>query len=482
MPNPQIDAPLLMPRAFEPNGRPRVAATRLDYRRPPDATFINLNLMLVNADGTFDQQHYLPLGLLYMAGVAERAGYNIEHVDYQLFNYARHFDAKLFVDAVECLAPVVCISCMSNLLPFALVVAEAVKQREPEAVVVLGGVGPSPVARGIVEAFPMVDIVVEGEGEANILGILAGDREPLPPVRIVNDLDSLPLPAYGLIDFENYDAMPSVITSRGCPYKCTFCTEPYNFSGSVRFRNVDSILEEIELVHMLSGRNTFLFQDDILPLKPSRFRRLLAGMRALPFPIEWKCFSRVDLMNDALMQEMAESGCVQIRYGIEAGSDKTLERIRKGFTIETAYDVAARSVNTFPSVHCSFIWGYPFETAEDFEETLRWVERFEASGCTVLLFEYAPLPGSPLYRMTNAPLTFSRDRYSIYVITGHEVVDGLAHRIEPMHRPIFDLIQKHPTIFSGFYEYQNRELLEMKRRLGYFNANRKSELRNEYDL
>lgn len=460
-----------------------VVRSRLDYSRPADVTLLNLNLMLAHSDGTFDQQVYLPLGMLYMAAVLGKAGHNPEFIDYQLFTHARLFDEHLFVRALGDIAPLVCISCMSNLLPFAVAVSRELKRRHPACRIALGGVGPSPVAHLLLNTFPFIDHVVEGEGEEHILDLIAGRAARIPKVSVPEDLDALPLPAYQLIDFSLYDASPSIITSRGCPYKCTFCTEPYNFSGKVRFRSVESILEELELVHTLSGRKMFLFQDDILPMKPSRFHRLLDGMMNLSFPIEWKCFSRVDLMDEAMMHKMVKAGCKQIRYGVESGCNRTLERIRKEFTIEKAYEVAARSAQLFPSVHCSFIWGYPFETPEDFEETLHWVERFEQAGVSVLLFEFSPLPGSPLYQETNMPLTFAKERYSIYVLTGHEVLSGGGdHRTDPRHEGIYQMIQDNPAIFSGFYEYDNRAMLNLRRRFAYFNDQRKSRMKNEYDL
>jgi len=267
--------------------RPHIPRSRTRPGQPADATLINLNLMLVNLDGTFDQQVYTPLGLLYIASCLEQEGANVEFIDYQTFSHARTFDAGLLADAIGETADLVGISCMSNLLPFAILVAEELKKRRPGCKTVMGGVGPSPVAREIVEAFPFVDSVVEGEGELIMREFLASGRvDPLPSRRIVTELDTLPIPAYHLLDYNLYDAAPSVITSRGCPYKCTFCTEPYNFAGRVSFRDVDSILEEIELVHARSGKELFLFQDDILPLKRSRFSRLLEGFRNLFFPMK----------------------------------------------------------------------------------------------------------------------------------------------------------------------------------------------------
>lgn len=463
--------------------RPELMRARTRPNEPPDITLINLNLMLVNADGSFDQQAYLPLGLLYISGCLEREGYNVELVDYQLFSDAQKFDVDLFVEALDDLAPLVGIGCMSNLLPFSILAARRIKRAQPDCRIVLGGVGPSPVASELLRAFPFIDCVVEGEGELNMLDFMRGTLDALPQVRTVSDLDSLALPAYNLVDFSLYDSSPSIITSRGCPYKCTFCTEPYNFGASVRFRSVESIVEELELVHALSGRTLFLFQDDILPLQPSRFRGLLKGLRELSFPIQWKCFSRVDLISDELMMEMADTGCVQIRYGIESGSNRTLERIRKGFTIELAREVAARSVKYFPSVHVSFIWGYPFEEIEEFEETLHAIEWFQEAGVRVLLFEYSPLPGSPLFRESaKDSLRFSEEDYSFFVITGHELCGSDGYSSSEEHRRMYDLIRDFPQIFSGFYRYDTMDILEKRQRLRQFAIGHRSPLRNEYDL
>ena len=456
--------------------------SRTSPEEPPDVTLLNLGLMLVNASGSYDQQAYLPLGPLYIAACLEREGYNVELADYQVFSAARTFDANDLVEGLSNPAPVIGISCMSNLLPYTIHVAEKLKDRYPDRQIVLGGVGPSPVAREIIEAFPFVDAVIEGEGEISMLDFVRnGKRGHIPP-QVPTRLDDLPLPAYSLIDFDLYDAAPSVITSRGCPFQCTFCTEPYNFGGHVRFRDVDSVMEEIELLHGLSGKDMFLFQDDILPLKPSRFRRMAAGFRNRSFPLKWKCFGRVDLMTEDIMREMVESGCVQIRYGVESGSNKTLQRIKKGFTIERAYEVAVKSLEYFPTVHASFIWGYPFEEISDMEDTLDWVTRFEDAGISVLLFEFSPLPGSPLYKEHRDKLIFSKERYSFYVVTGHEIVHREGYRSSETFEPVYRLIEEHPSIFSGFYQYEGTLALAQRQRLEQYRVNRRTKIKGEYDL
>ncbi|MBW1709194.1 MAG: radical SAM protein [Deltaproteobacteria bacterium] len=469
--------------SLEPGkGKPQVRLSRTRNGDPPDVTLINLNLMLINNAGRFDQQNYIPLGLLYIAACLEREGCNVEFIDYQLFSHSRNFDADLFVKKIISPAKIIGLSCMSNLLPFTILCAEKLKKHHPECKVILGGVGPSPVAKEIIKAFPFIDSVVEGEGELAMLDFVRGHIAPLPPRRVIKDLDTLPLPSYSLLDFDFYDAAPSIISSRGCPYRCTFCTEPHNFSGAVRYRSVDSVIEELELVHSLSGCELFLFQDDILPLDRARFKKLFKGFGKLSFPIEWKCFSRVDLMDEDLMREMTDNGCVQIRYGIESGSNNTLKRIKKGFKIEKAYEIAKKSIKHFPSVHASFIWGYPFESMDEFETTLDWVSRFEDAGITVLLFEYSPLPGSQIYREYKGELNFSKETYSFFIVTGHEVVSTDGFNTKPKTSPIYKMIMKYPQIFSGFYKYENTTSYWKNERLEQYRLTGRTSARNEYDL
>lgn len=470
------------PHLFQNNPKPYVKHSRTRNEDPADVTLINMNLMLVNQDGRYDQQNYIPLGLLYIASFLEKEGYNVEFIDYQLFSHARRFDAQLFIDAVGKPAPLVGFSCMSNLLPFCVLCARVLKKKYPKCSIVLGGVGPSPVASEISEAFPFISSVVEGEGELPMRDLMEGVVTCLPARKIVGDLNTLPLPAYHLIDFDVYKVAPSIITSRGCPRRCTFCTEPHNFGGKVRYQSIESVIQELELLNSLSGHTLFLFQDDTLPINRPRFKRLLNTFSDLSFPIKWKCFSRVDLMDEELMEEMVDSGCVQIRYGIESGSNKTLKRIKKGFTIQKAYQVAEKSVRHFPSVHASFIWGYPFEEMEEFEETLQWVSKFEAAGVSVLLFECSPLPGSSLYKEFREGLTFSSDNYSFFVVTGHEVVKPDRFDVMPKLDPIYQLIARYPNIFPGFYHWENMNALRKRQRLEQYKTTRRTPVKNEYDI
>jgi len=439
--------------------------------------------MFVNQHRQPDHQNYVPLGILYIASTLVQHGYCVEFIDYQLFSHAAAFDHELFIRSIAETAPVVGFSCMSNLLPFTILCAETLKKLKPDCTIVLGGVGPSPVAKQIIDAFPFIDHVVAGEGELNMLDIMKGTGSALPARRFADTLDMLPAPAYSLLNFQYYNAAPSLVASRGCPYHCAFCSEPQNFGGAVRFRGIEQIVDELEYLHSRTGRTMFLFQDDTMPVNRSRYSDLMQALRNLSFPIQWKCFSRVDLMDVELMKEMVGSGCVQIRYGIESGCNKTLDKIQKGFTIEKAYEVTKLSVDYFLSVHTSFIWGYPFEEIKDMQETLSWVRKFQDIHASVLLFEYCPLPGTRLHNEFNEDLQFSKEKYSFYVVTGHEVLDENATYVtNKSHDIIYNMIEKYPDIFVAFYHYNNRSAFEKRKQFETFNTTRRTSVKNEYDL
>lgn len=447
-------------------------------------TLINLNMMYGNIKGTIDQQVYIPLGLLYIASVLEKKGYKVILKDYQLSKSKNPFILKNFLDFVgQISTTIIGFSCMSNLLPFAILGAKMIKENYHGKIVVFGGVGPSPVAHHIIKEFPFIDIVVDGEGEKAIIEIMKGNHNHIFQNGRIADLDTLPMPAYHLINFKDYDAAPSIITSRGCPYDCAFCTEASIFGRGVRFRNIDLVIEEMKYVHEQSRKTLFLIQDDNFTLNKLRVLEFCNKIKNLNLDLKWKCFGRIDLMDEEIMEKMAESGCVQVRYGIESGSNKILEKIRKRFTIEKAYEIVSQSVKYFPSVHTSFIWGYPFEKMDDLFATLEQMKKFEEKGATAYLFQLSPLPRSEIYEEYKGKLEFFPKLYSNFNAAGCEVWEEDGCKIHKTSRYIYDFIKKYPHIFPGFYQYDiKNNILPKYKFIQKHSSILRKKLRNEYDL
>jgi anaerobic magnesium-protoporphyrin IX monomethyl ester cyclase len=455
-----------------------------------DVTLINLNLMYSVANNAIDFQVYNPLGLLYIASCLGREGFEVDFRDYQLSvreSLQDPFNLERFAEFARNHSRIVGIGCMSNLLPFAVLVARRLKADRPDTVVILGGVGPTGVPFETMASFGWIDHVCVGEGEAAMIEFMHSQvaahrtsRQFKPVLGIVSrsatglvyeqrpritDLDSFPLPAYDLIDFRDYDAAFSVITSRGCPFHCTFCTETNHWNNQVVFRGVPSVLEEVKLLSGRSSKRVVLFQDDQLTLNRSRAVELFRRLASDGLGMKWKAFVRVDEVDDELLELMAASGCIQVRFGIESGSDRILREIRKGFTIAQAFEAVRMALKYIPSVHASFIWGYPFETVEECQETLRQIERFTEVGCTALPFMLSPLPNSDIYRGYRGPLDFNENIMANFNVSGAENVLQKRTKILKTGAYLFDFIRQHPRVFPGFFVYDYKNNVAPKAKL-----------------
>jgi radical SAM superfamily enzyme YgiQ (UPF0313 family) len=268
-----------------------------------------------------------------------------------------------------------------------------------------------------------------------------------------------------MIDLGAYDAALSIMTSRGCPYLCAFCTETNHWGNQVVFRSVENVVDEIAYISERSTKRVFLFQDDQITLDRDRAKHLFQRLIERDFGMYWKCFARVDLVDKELLAKMAEAGCIQVRFGVESGSNRVLERIHKGFTIEEAYRAVRLALEYIPSVHASFIWGYPFETIQECQETITWIRRFQTAGCTVLNFLLSPLPNSEIYRDYDGPLDFNENIMANFNSSGgvNRTQEG-SHILEDSQY-LFEFIRQHPRLFPGFYLYDYERNVKPKMRI-----------------
>lgn len=483
--------PKNIPLGHHPKETSPVRWSKRCRRGAADVTLININLMYATISDSVDLQLYLPLGALYLASCLEKEGFSLDFRDYQLLvrEYPTDpFNLDRFSEFARNSAPIVGLSCMSNLLPWTLLAAQRLKKDNPETIVVLGGVGPTGVARQIIENFDWIDYVCYGEGEASMVELITrlkskrppwtGKGESVPgfffrrqnrvvysPRPRITDLNSLPLPAYHLVKTEDYDAAFSIITSRGCPFHCKFCTETNHWHNQIVFRGIDQVIEEIKFIKKHSLKRVFLFQDDQITLNRGRAKRLFKRLVNENLGLSWKSFVRVDQIDEELLDLMAAAGCIQVRFGVESGSNRILREIKKGFTIEKADAVIRLALKYIPSVHASFIWGFPFETIGECRESIKWIRRFQEAGCTVLNFLLSPLPNSEIYRNYNGPLDFNNNIMSNFNNSGGENVMQEGIKIIENSQYLYDFIRRYPRIFPGFFLYDYEHNVAPKMRI-----------------
>lgn len=356
-----------------------------------------------------------PIGLLYLGGVLEKKGHQVTLLDFTLLGTAGDELDRL---VLESRPDVLMISAFTSdvflLKPIFIRLREAL----PETRIWLGGPHASCVGQSAFRDFPGLDAVFLGEAEESALEALEFPAEPPGGViypggscgdtgpRFIDDLGKLPLPAWHLAPPEKYRGLPNgvvlkklpyapIITTRGCPYKCTFCAGFRVTGRKIRHRPLSTVWEEIELLVREYGVREIHIEDDNFTFDreyASEFCRM-AIEKDLPVLFSTPNGVRLDALDDGLLELMKAAGWYVIHCGIESGSDRILKRIRKGTTTSRIRENIQRIHRHGLPVAAYFILGLPGETAQDIEKTIRFARESSVEWAQFACF--LPIPGSP---------------------------------------------------------------------------------------
>jgi anaerobic magnesium-protoporphyrin IX monomethyl ester cyclase len=270
------------------------------------------------------------------------------------------------------------------------------------------------------------DFCILGEGEETLLELLnrlsAGEdasqipglasRNTLHPSRRpdITDLDKLPFPAWDLVDVEKYRSIwikrhgyfsMNMVTTRGCPYHCNWCAKPI-WGQRYNSRSPENVAAEMSWIKQTYHPDHIWFADDILGLKPNwieKFARLLHEANAL---ITFKCLQRADLVNEKTAKALAYAGCKTVWIGAESGSQKILDAMEKGDTVEDIYNAARHLHASGIQVGFFLQFGYPGETWEDVQKTLKMVR--ECAPDDIGISVSYPLPGTKFFERVKLEL------------------------------------------------------------------------------
>jgi len=381
-----------------------------------------MKILFVNPDfgGPYKRSSIImpPIGMLYVATVARRTGIH---------------DVRLVDEAVDGAtsdseladADLVAVTCLSAQFRKALDIAR--RAHEMGKVTVMGGPHPTFQTTEILST-GWVDYVVRGEGESTFAELAEGiekegarfdpskvlglswrrddggvcDNAPRP---LLEDIDSLPLPDRELLNIDAYKATKlekvhtatTLVTSRGCPYNCSFCISTRMTGRRWRPRSVESIITELELLRDRYGFRAVFFVDDNMSASLKRLEKLCRTMIERRVGMRWWAMSRADTIvnNERLVALMAEAGCGTIFMGLESASDKVLERYDK----KSSVDISARAVKILHKhgirSQGSFILGSPDETVRDMRATIEFAKRLNPKVGQFSLL--TPFPGSALW-------------------------------------------------------------------------------------
>ena len=385
---------------------------------------------------------YFPLGLLYLAAVAQEAAYDVAIFDAMFAQGDEDFVAVLEREQPK----LVGIGVLTTVRDAALRLATLAHRQG--TTVIVGG--PDPTARPDlylhyrVDGSHPVDLVVVGEGEETFRELLplllngrggldavegvayrdeAGQVALTPPRPFLRDLDGLPLPARDLLDIERYRtawrdrhgfSSLSLIATRGCPYGCTWCQKSV-FGCSFRPRSPERVAEEMRHIKERYAPDQIRIVDDVTGIDRKWVRAFHDAVLALDAVIPFECLSRVDLMDEELARLLKEAGCFRIHFGAESGSQRVLDAMHKGTTVAQIRRAAELCRQLDIETYFYMMVGYPGEEWEDLRRSARLLRETRPNVFSTTIAY--PMPGTEFYEQVRDRMALDGDSTPDWVHT-----------------------------------------------------------------
>ncbi len=343
-------------------------------------------ITLINPPSPFliNDRVFPSLGILYIASVLEKK-HKINFLD-----LACEKDWEEKVKNIN--SDFVCITGTSPHYSILKRISEIIRKNSINTKLIIGGphatISPNSLT-------PYFDTVVLNEGE-DVIEEALFTKEKIIDGGLVQDLNTIPFPNRNFINLSNYnfliDGKPSahILTSRGCPYRCAYCCAVSH--KKLRFRSVENVLEEIELIKSKYNIDRFMFFDDTFTLNKKLVKSLCEKLKFMN--IRWRCFVRSDKVDKETLALMKEAGCAEIGVGVESGSQNILDIVNKNTKVEDNTNLVKLCKEVGILFKAFIIIGLPGETEKTVEETRKWL--LDNRPDKYSIFVFSPYPGSPI--------------------------------------------------------------------------------------
>ncbi|MCC6501159.1 MAG: B12-binding domain-containing radical SAM protein [Anaerolineales bacterium] len=373
-------------------------------------------------------QPYPPLGTLYAASWLRQHGYDVALFDAMLAesedDWAKSLDehkpkyAVVYEDNFNYLSKM----CLLRMREAAFNMIHMAKSRG--CVVILCGADATDhfaeylaqgadyciLGEGEETLIELLNQLSEGKDAGNIIGVASRYTVQVTRRPDLTDLDKLPFPAWDLIDVEKYRNIwmkrhgyfsMNMVTTRGCPYHCNWCAKPI-WGQRYNSRSPENVVAEMKWIKENFAPNHIWFADDILGLKPNWIEKFAALLQEADAVIPFKCLQRADLVNEKTASALAKAGCKTVWIGAESGSQKILDAMDKGNTLEDIYNAARLLRENGIEVGFFLQFGYPGETWDDVQKTLKMVR--ECAPDDIGISVSYPLPGTKFFERVKLEL------------------------------------------------------------------------------
>ena len=400
-----------------------------------------------------------PLGLAYLASVL-RGKHEVKIIDSNILNYNMEDVRRKLTDFYP---EIVGITSVTPSIPQAYRVAKIAKEVRDDCTVLIGGPHATFLPHQTLKECEFIDIVVKGEGEETVQELTkAIENEELEKVKgitfrkgsqiisneprpFIKDIDKIPFPSRDLLPTDKYqfygEKYTAMLTSRGCPFGCSFCASSRLFGGYWRGRSPENVLEEIETVYEDYKLRNIEFVDDTFTLDMNRAEKICNGIMEHGWDISWGASSRVDTITKSLIEKMRRAGCWILFLGIESGCQRILNAIGKKIAIEQVKKTVKAVKQAGIKVLGSFILGFPEDNAESVEQTINFAKNLDLDYAEFSML--TPYPGTPIFDYaTQNNLLLTRD-WSKYT-----AVEPVMQVKDMNEKQLKSLLQK---AYLGFY-------------------------------
>ncbi len=365
--------------------------------------------------GSHQHPPFIPLGLGYLAAVLEKNQYPVDVIDCQALKLSYE---ELKIEISKRQPNIVGITSTTLTYKSALQTAKTAKQARPNCLTILGGPHATFWDENALQECPDLDIVVRKEGEntllelvqrleasknfTDVLGTTCRENKKIirnPDRPYIENLDELPFPAHHLFPLQHFQKYGKIVfplsTSRGCTFWCSFCSAVRMFGRRYRMRNPKNVVDELEFLTKKYNAEQFTFYDDAFTVNQQRVQEICEEIQNRKLKIKWDCETRVDMVTRELLQQMKKAGCIAVWFGVEAGSQRVLDNVGKGITLDKTKNAFKMAKDVGLMTIASTILGTPDETPETAWETVKFVEEIKPDD--VGYYIATPYPGTPMY-------------------------------------------------------------------------------------
>ncbi|MCL5035652.1 MAG: B12-binding domain-containing radical SAM protein [Chloroflexi bacterium] len=414
-------------------------------------------------------QIYPSLGLGYLASYLREKGVPVEILDIYAMNLSPEAAKE---EMRKSMATVVGITTTTIGWLGAVECARLAREALPAALIVVGGPHLSLYPKECL-SFPEIDMGVLGDGEETLMEIITRLEEEWPLAKIkgtvyrdengnpvvaerrpfIEDLDSLPFPAVDLFPMERYQCLTiekpffTMTTTRGCPYKCAFCTQVH-CGNKARFRSAESLAEEVEMYIKKYGAREIIMFDETFTLKKSRVLEFCRIIKERGLKFRFNIRTRVDLIDEEILEALKEAGCYGLHMGIESGSEEILRIMQKGITLKQVKKAFETARGLGFMTRGYFMLAYLDENDETYNKTLRLARELPLDWASFSIT--TPLPGTALYSQAMERGIIKEDFWREYTM-GKIAPDRPFPHILPEGKSEEDLSQMLSKAYFSFY-------------------------------